>query len=158
NREGTIYPYRDGRWCGQVTVGKHPVSGRPIRETFYGDTQEEVQEKILNRRKELLDTGLMANDQTVVTLADFSLATVRPSLSNSSRSRYARDVSYFVPHIGSILARKLTAWDVARAYEQMTEAGVPPASLRNAGIRLRQILEYATKARMVAFNAAKAVP
>jgi len=46
NREGTICRRKDGRWCGAVTLGYDPKTGKPVRKFFYGKTRQEVAEKL----------------------------------------------------------------------------------------------------------------
>lgn len=47
NGEGTIYQEPNGRWKGQVTIGKDPNTGRPIRPPFHGNTRKEVADQIV---------------------------------------------------------------------------------------------------------------
>ena len=38
--EGSVYRRKDGKWVGQVTVGYHPDTGKPIRKYTYANTRE----------------------------------------------------------------------------------------------------------------------
>ena len=40
--EGSAYRRKDGKWVGQVTVGYHPDTGKPIRKYTYANTREEA--------------------------------------------------------------------------------------------------------------------
>ena len=40
--EGSVYRRKDGKWVGQVTVGYHPDTGKPIRKYTYASTREEA--------------------------------------------------------------------------------------------------------------------
>lgn len=40
--EGSVYRRKDGKWVGQVTVGYHPDTGKPIRKYTYANTREEA--------------------------------------------------------------------------------------------------------------------
>lgn len=40
--EGSVYRRKDGKWVGQVTVGYHPDTGKPIRKYTYVNTREEA--------------------------------------------------------------------------------------------------------------------
>jgi integrase len=42
--KGSVYPFK-GRWAGSVSLGKDEF-GKRIRPTFYGDTKDEVEDKI----------------------------------------------------------------------------------------------------------------
>lgn len=44
--EGSIYKRSDGKWVGQITVGYHPDTGKPVRKYFYANTREEVARKV----------------------------------------------------------------------------------------------------------------
>ena len=46
NREGSIYRRKDGLWCGALTVGYDPGTGKPIRKVVYAKTRQEVAEKL----------------------------------------------------------------------------------------------------------------
>ena len=46
NGEGTIGKRKDGRWEAKITIGNDPVTGKPVRVTYYGKTRKEVQEKV----------------------------------------------------------------------------------------------------------------
>jgi integrase len=152
NREGTVYQRGDGRWCGQLTVGDN-------RETFYGSTQEEVQDKILKRRQELQGGLPVAlNNLTVSELAEHWLTHCRPQLSTRSAVEYQRDTDYLKPHVGHLVARNLTVWDVAVVYERLIKAGRSADQCRSAGVRLRQILSYGVRVRVTATNPALDVP
>lgn len=47
NGEGTIYQEENGRWKGQVTLGRDPVTGKLIRPPFHGSTRKEVSDQII---------------------------------------------------------------------------------------------------------------
>ena len=40
--EGSVYRRKDGKWVGQVTVGYHSDTGKPIRKYTYANTREEA--------------------------------------------------------------------------------------------------------------------
>ncbi len=46
NGEGSITKRADGKWMGQVSVGRDPITGKIKRQTFYGKTRDEVRQKI----------------------------------------------------------------------------------------------------------------
>lgn len=47
--EGSVYRRKDGKWVGQVTVGYHPDTGKPIRKYTYANTREEAAHWIARR-------------------------------------------------------------------------------------------------------------
>lgn len=60
NNEGSIYPYKNGTWCGQVTTG-YKTDGKPIRKTVYAKTRNEVAAEIAK-----LTASVFANGYTTV--------------------------------------------------------------------------------------------
>ena len=46
NGEGTIYQEENGRWKGQITLGRDPETGKLIRPAFHGNTRKEVADQI----------------------------------------------------------------------------------------------------------------
>jgi integrase len=152
NREGTIYQRSDGRWCGQLTVDRR-------RETVYGATQEEVQKKLLTRRTELrMGSVTTGEDLTVNELGERWMALIRHKLAGTTIRAYRRDLRLLAPHIGLKYVRELTVWDVSTLYDRLERADVPSASRHLVGTRLRQLLEHARVAGLVAANVAKNVP
>ena len=53
---GTIRERKDGRWEARYTLGFDPGTGKPIRRSIYGATQQEVRKK-LNAITVSIDTG-----------------------------------------------------------------------------------------------------
>jgi integrase len=64
--EGTIYKRKNGRWCGQVTVGTDPKTGNPIRKTFYGDKRKEVARKMTELRQKIFDGSYIKQSEITV--------------------------------------------------------------------------------------------
>src|SRR5262249_44105171 len=82
----------------------------------------------------------------------------RPQLSARSVVEYQRDVDYLKPHVGHLVARNLTAWDVSVLYDRLIKVGRSPDQCRRAGVRLRQLLAYGVRLHVAATNPALAVP
>src|SRR5690554_2986634 len=53
--EGTIYQRKDGRWCGQITIGTDTLTGKPKRKTVYGKKRKDVVRKMTDIKKRLYD-------------------------------------------------------------------------------------------------------
>jgi YD repeat-containing protein len=51
--EGSIHERKDGSWTAQVSLG-YDANGKRIRETLYGNTKKEVQEKLLALQQDAL--------------------------------------------------------------------------------------------------------
>lgn len=56
NGEGTIRQRPDGRWEARYTSGFDPGTGKQVRRSVYGDTQEDVR-KALQRACTAIDDG-----------------------------------------------------------------------------------------------------
>ncbi|MCT4584940.1 MAG: hypothetical protein N4A54_08460 [Peptostreptococcaceae bacterium] len=51
--EGTIYQRADGKWIGQITIGRDPDTGKLKRKSLYGKRRRDVSEKMNKIRLEL---------------------------------------------------------------------------------------------------------
>jgi integrase len=69
NGEGTIYKRKDGTWCGQLTIGLDPKTGKPKRKTVYGKQRKEVAKKLTDLKMKLFD-GLYS-EQSEMKLANW---------------------------------------------------------------------------------------
>jgi len=56
NNEGSIHQRKDGRWCGQVTIG-YKTDRKPIRKTVYGGTRQEVAQEVATLSVEVAKVG-----------------------------------------------------------------------------------------------------
>lgn len=66
NGEGTIYKRKDGLWAGQITVGKNPETGKPIRPTFYGKTRKEVSDQITEALSKVIKKSFINPNKTTL--------------------------------------------------------------------------------------------
>lgn len=54
--EGSIYKRKsDGRWCGQLTIGTDPKTGKQKRKYFYGDKRKDVAKQMSELKQKLFD-------------------------------------------------------------------------------------------------------
>src|SRR5215475_3426759 len=83
NHEGTIYKRQDGRWVASVSL----PGGK--RKSFYGQTRQEVAQKLTVGLKARLDGIPLPSDRLKVGryLHDW-LTTAQPSLRPSTHKRY----------------------------------------------------------------------
>ncbi len=63
NGEGSIYQRPDGKWCGQITIGRDE-KGKLRRKTVYGKTKKEVLEK-LNQIRYGIMTGTFVDKSNI---------------------------------------------------------------------------------------------
>jgi integrase len=145
--EGSIY-YDEARqlWVSQVSLGRDPVSGKRRRETVYGQTKQEVQAKLLDLQQKAADGRLDHGDMVAKNFLEFWLGHIKPNVAAATYRRYEVLVhQHLVPYLGNRKLADLSAFDVARLYEQMQAAGVPGPTRHLAAIRLRQALRYAVR-------------
>ncbi len=68
NGEGSVYKRKDGKWVGQITVGRYD-DGRLKRKTVYGNVKKEVNQK-LNEIQNQINTGKFI-DKNDITLSEW---------------------------------------------------------------------------------------
>src|SRR5581483_1463846 len=145
NGEGSIYP-RGGRWCGQVTIGTDPLTGKQQRETVYGDTQEEVREKLLRLRGEIAETGgIRDSDQLLSSAVDFWLLTQKGSLSPRAYDRYVLDLKPVKEHLAGVRLSALSAFSLTHWLKTLAALGYSTDSRRKAHARLRAVLGHCVR-------------
>jgi len=155
NSEGTVYFHApSGRWTGQVTVGRHPVSGKPVRKTVYGDTQREVIQKLDEARKAPVEEPAR---QTVRAAIDFWLTGCKARVDPKTVRVYEDEIAPARDYLGRLPLAELTAMDVADLFRWMTERGDSPDKVRRAGARLRQCLSKCVKIGLISVNPASRV-
>lgn len=150
---GTVYKRADGRWCAELPIG----SGK--RKFFYGATEGEVDAK-LTAAKATLDAGGVLGDgkTTVGVILDRFLEERAGRVRANTIESYQRIVAlHLKPHLGRVLARKLTAADVQAFVTERGRAGLSPAMVHHALVVLRMALSLAEDWNLVLRNVAKKV-
>src|SRR5262245_23502863 len=100
NDEGTIYQHKpSGLWAGQVTVGRHPISGKRVRRTVYGETQREVLELLAAEKQR---PALETTRQSVAQAIDFWLAGHKTRIDPATARSYAREVGPAREYLGKL--------------------------------------------------------
>jgi integrase len=156
NSEGTIYPHPTrGEWVGQVTVGRHPVSGKPVRKTVYGATRKEVVEKLDKVRQ---NPTLSTSSQKLSTAIEYWLAGHKLRVDPATAVCYESDLRPVKERVGHVELKDLSAKVVQDLYRRMEAEGLSPSAQRRAGSRLRQVLAACVRAGMIASNPASACP
>ena len=170
-REGSIYRTADGRWRGEVVLGRRP-DGRRDRRVVYGETRQEVAEKLAALVADYRAGRLPTYDPTSVgAYLDSWLATrqrmgakggagVRP---NTAKVLEAVIRLHIKPAIGHIPLQKLTADDLERLYRSIID---PPPAGKGLSIRMAEIahrtlhaaLEAAVRKGKLAVNPCDRVP
>lgn len=109
-------------WEARVTVGRDPGTGKQIRRSFSGKTQKEVREK-LQAAAAAVNTGdyfepsKMTVGQWLDTWAAEYLNSVKPRTVESYKANIKQHIK---PAVGALRLSELTAVDVQRLYNNLT--------------------------------------
>lgn len=152
--EGTVYPRKDGRWVGELTL----EDGK--RKYYYGKTQAIALEKLQQAQYEMKQ-GILATGpkQKVADYLKYWLDEVRKhAIRSSTYLRYciARD-RHVIPALGEIPLQKLTTRRIQQLYNEKLDEGLSPGSVRAMQKVLHGALEQAVKERLISINPAKGV-
>lgn len=154
NGEGTISKRKDGRWQGMVTLGRDS-SGKRVRRTVYGKTQQECRDKLDTLRRQVgrnLDWK-QQSDSVAKYLQGWLESTIKPNKAALTYEEYELTVRvHITPYIGKLKLAKLNASDLDRWQGKMIAAG-KSNNTRMRSIRvLRNALNRAMRARIIEFN------
>lgn len=126
NNEGTVYKRPDGTWCGQVTVGINPATGKSRRPTFYGRTRAEVVAKMTDA-KHKVQTGTYIEPTSFTLgqwldkwLTEYKKGQLKPSTYQSYAGLVARHIK---PALGSVPLAKLQAHNLQAFYNEKLASG-----------------------------------
>jgi integrase len=159
NNEGSIYKRADGRWCGQVLLGCNP-NGTPRRKMVYGATQAAAKQA-LERIKQSIEDGvdIQTKEQTIAAyLGDWLENTVRPKNKQLTYRSYEWIVRiHLIPALGKLTLSKLTPQKHQAFLNQLSKAGLSPATVKHVNATLRAALSQAQRWQLVRFNGAKLV-
>ncbi len=157
--EGTIYRHKDKGWCATITAG-YDETGRRRRRTIYGQTREEVRQKLARLQTAALD-GLLP-DAPRLTLAQYLSRwledAVRLRVRASSYNHYSNLIrNHINPSLGGTGLSKLQAIHVQGLYRSMEEKGASPRTQQHAHGVLRNALGQAVRWGMLPRNVTDAV-
>jgi integrase len=158
--EGGIYQREsDGRWVGTVSLG-YAESGKRKRRTVYGDTKQEVMEKLDAIRGDARAGTLPgAGGLTVGQLLDRWQESVRATMTVKTHEERTKTIARHVkPRLGSVKLEKLTALHIEAFFAEMRADGVGPGAARAASSVLNAVLNHAVKLRLIGRNPAAGVP
>jgi integrase len=156
NSEGTIYFNEVRRqWVAQATVGRHPVSGKLVRKTVYGDSRQEVVRKLDEIRQQPISP---ACTQTLRTAMDFWLGAHKVRVDPATAVCYESDLRPVRERLGDVRLPDLTAKDVTDLYRRMAADGLSASAQKRAGSRLRQCLAECVRMGLLNANPAARCP
>lgn len=148
NHEGTIYKRQDGRWVASITL----PGGK--RKSFYGQTCQEVAQKLTVGLKARLDGVPLPSDQLKVEryLQEW-LQSAQPSIRPSTWRRYEQLLRVHAsPALGTLPLTRLEPRHVQRLYADCLTQGLAPATVRQLHAVLHRALGEAVQWGTVARN------
>ncbi len=166
NGEGTIYKRKDDRWCGQVTVGTDPKTGKQRRKTIYGDTRKEVAREMTNiKHKVFTGTYIEPAEMPYAEWYDIWIEGRKNKLSFNTYDGYMKLYkNHIKPEIGQIKLKDLDIRTLQNVINEKHESG---NLKRPGGLALKTIklihslikisLDQAVKEELIIKNPANGV-
>ncbi len=159
NGEGSIYQRSDGRWCATISLA-YSTNGKRKRQTVYGKTKREAQEKLARLQSLKLD-GMLC-EPSKLTVSDFLdhwlEDAARPTIRQTTYASYGGVIrNHLQPRIGKIVLSKLTPAHVQGMYSAMERNGSSPRLRQLVHATLRRALKQAVRWNMVPRNVCDAV-
>lgn len=167
NGEGSITQRSDGRWQGCLTIGINP-DGKPKKAYYYGKSQGEVQDKILEARGKIASgtfadpSKLTLGEWLTTWLNDYMKNNIKPTTWESYETQVTQHIK---PAIGTVTVQKLQTRHLQNLYNTKLEGGradnkkggLSPRSVRYIHCVLKAALDQAVKEKIITINPADAV-
>lgn len=152
---GSIRQRPDGRWEARYTVGSDPGTGKPIRKSIYGATQQEVRKRLTAALNQL-DTGTYHAPDKMRLGAwldewhkNYCVGILKPYTCTAYEVAIRLHIK---PQLGAVRLSDLTAGHIQRMIQAMTTAGYSPKTCKNIHGCLSAALEQAIKDGKMAAN------
>ena len=166
NGEGTIIQRKDGRWCGVVTIGTDPETGKPKRKYFYGKKRKDVAKKMTDLKKKLFDGSYV--EPCNMKLKDWLERWIegrRTTLAYNTYKSYLNIINNHInPDIGKIRLKNLKSRSVQELLNSKLDngrvdgkGGLSPRTVKYIYQTLHAALGQAVKERMITRNICTAV-
>lgn len=167
NGEGSIIELKNGKWKGQITIGKKP-DGKPNVISFYAQSQKEAQVK-MNEIKYQRDKGtfvqptkLTVAEWLTTWLNDYAKIRTRQTTWDSYEVQVRK---HLIPAIGHLKLTQLQTHQLQKLYKQKREGGradgkeggLSVKSVRYIHAVINMALTQAVKERLISINPAEAV-
>ena len=158
--EGSVYRRKDGKWVGQVTVGYHPDTGKPIRKYTYANTREEAAHWIAltlvsetSKAAPSLASELLLKDFLHRWLTTFKTYEV---CSRTMELYYSCERLHIVPALGDIPVAELTASRIQTfLYYLQAEKQLSRRTTSLVRSILIQLYDYAVEMSLASINPAR---
>jgi integrase len=153
--EGTVTLRKDGRYQADVSLGTDPKTGKRLRITRYGKTEDEAYEKLHQALEEQRKGNLIkGNRLTVGVFLNEWLENVhKPTLKLLTYFRYRDCLNlHIIPGLGHIQLQKLHQAQIQAFYAQKLDEGLAPSRVRFFHAILHKALDHAVKWEYVVKN------
>ncbi len=147
NGRGAIYKRNDGRWEGKYSIAATDGSGKYIRKSVYGKTQEEVRKKLTEITSEIDEGTYVAPSQYKVSewLENWLEVYVSHSVKEFTLDSYTNIChKYISPALGHIRLKELKTSQIQKFYNDLlSNKGLSGKTVKNIHGVLHRALEQA---------------
>lgn len=152
---GSIRQRKDGSWEARYTLGRDPGTGKQVRKSVYGKTQQEVRKK-LNAATMAIDSGtytepskLKVVDWLNIWLEEYTI-NLKPLTLKSYRTQIN---NHIVPALGNMKLTALKPHQIQAFYNRISE-DYSPKTVKNIHGVLHKGLKQALELGYIASNSA----
>lgn len=152
---GSLRQRPDGRWEGRITLGTDPGTGRPIRKSFYGQTQAEVRKALTAAQKAVDDGTFREPDKTSVAtwLSEWLDLFCAPKVKPLTLAAYQTSIrTHVLPAIGAMRLQAVRGTHIQKIYNGMIEQGLSPKTVKNTSAILHKAFSVALKQSLIQSN------
>lgn len=161
NGEGGITERKDGRWQGEIIIGRDFTTGKPIKKTVYAKTKEDCAAKIRDLGYEISrDLYIEPNKMLFANwldtwLKDFKEDSLRPTTYWS----YDTNIRVHIkPHLGGMALKELNTLVIQKFIKKkFKDEGLSSATIRKLFNIINGALKQAKAAKMIASNPAEGI-
>jgi integrase len=159
NHEGSIMRRKDGRWMGQMTIGRDPATGKLKRAFFYGKTRQEAANQLARALSDLGRGAFVAPHRLTVGewletwLKEYKKPSVRPVTYDSYEMMVRCHIK---PALGHLSLKDLRLDQVQRFYNGKQDARLSARTVRYLHTVLHGALKQAMKNQLVVRNVSEA--
>ena len=155
--EGTIYQRKNGRWCGQVTTGTDPKTGKPVRKTFYGDKRKDVARKMTELQQKLFEGSY--KEQSEIKFGDWLSEWNKGRKNTVAYSTYRVYGSIIRNHLkaetGDIELKELETRHLQKVLNDRFDSGLNAGTVKLIYAIANKALKQAVKERLIYSNPAE---
>ena len=154
NNEGSIRQRPDGRWEARFTVGRDPGTGKQVRKSIYGDTQEEVR-KALQKACTEVDEGTYMEPSKITAGQWFDMwkDEYLGGVKSATVVSYSQHIkNHLKPAFGSVKLLALTTPMIQKLYNTMQKEGRSPKTIKNLHGVVHSSLKQAVRLGYIRVN------